>query len=140
MNKIKLILLMSVLTVLVTSFSVNAFITANGNEWSFIWGERESQTLNNGSIKWIARMDYGNGTINPGHLEYIFYNTYKIMVPYVMGVNINGNDYYKNYNFRNNRTMIKWNIPIGHRNHQDVKFDGCRPYEIQKGVCSENEI
>ncbi len=116
----------------------DGFTTEKGNEWNFIWGERDSRPMMNRSLEWIPYINYGNGTIISGHFDWEYHNFFTVKVPYIIGITINGKDYYRNYNFIDNRSFSSWSVPIGDRNLEE--FGRCRDYEIEKGVCINNEI
>jgi len=54
-----------------------------------------------------------------------------------IGVDVKGKKIIGIVNVQDN-TVSKWSVPIGDRNFEE--FGRCRPYEIEKGVCTEETI
>ena len=54
-----------------------------------------------------------------------------------LGIRVKDIDYLGYVNIKDD-TLSKWSVPIGDRNF--VEFGRCRPYEIAKGVCTEESI
>lgn len=137
MKKLTIYTLLGIIAMIGLLVPVMAFTTPGGTEWNFIIAYT-SKSVSQYENQWIPRVDYPNGTTIFGHLEKVYTGEALQYTPYVAGINISGKQYLRPINLFEDRYLSKWKVPIGDRNM--AEFGRCRPYEIKKGVCSEDEI